>query len=71
MVKIMLSFLEKWEPHKKWLASVAIFLSTALVPNDLGTIAMFCDVPPLGFYAAEMITEEDFTFLRNNPLSKK
>ncbi len=65
MVRKVLSFLEEWEPHKKWLASVAVFLSTSLVPNDLGTIAMFCVTPPLGLYGAEMIMEEDFSILKS------
>ncbi len=63
--RTMLKFLEEWEPHKKWLASVAVFLSTSLVPTDLGALALFCDVPPLGLYTAEMIMEKDLSFFRS------
>lgn len=55
----MFSRIENWQPHKKWLASVGVFLSTALAPNDLGILALFVNVFPLGLYSAEMILDED------------
>mgnify|MGYP006896937947 CR=1 FL=1 len=60
----MLSNLEKWTPHKKWLAAVALFLSTSFIPNDIGILALFCTAPPLGFYTAEMLMKEDFSFVQ-------
>lgn len=53
------------KPHKKWLASAAIFLSTSLIPTDLGIIAMFVDVPALGNYTAEVLKKEDFHLVLN------
>ena len=53
----MLQSMDKWEIKKKWLASIAIFMSTFFVPNNVGILALFINTYPLGMTTANMVTE--------------
>ena len=50
--------LKTWDPHKKFLASVALFLATGLVPNQVSFLAVFVSGASAGLSFGETWCEE-------------
>ena len=50
--------IERKKSHEKFLMCIVIFLTTAFFPNDVGLVALFVVVFPLGLYGADMVLEE-------------